>query len=332
MRPGVPAVLEYDLRCPVLGVIRFEGVRVRVADLHGFFYHRVFLREGAEYLVLPPPERRRGPAAGGQAVQHAARRRASTGCGGRGAAANSSTSATTGPGDPPKMIAWKASARRDRLITKEFESDVPVRCLLFVDASQGVRLGPPGMAPVVQLASLASGVAQAASGNRDLVGLAVFDEAGSDAVPPARTQAHVIGLLRRLAEAAARLPAISQVPTHELTRRGTSLARELYPDLLSPRVNAMPWGRLWKPLLDTRWGWVVPLAIALTPLLLIQKEWLRDTAGLAIDAKPHMSSGIARFLIFLALWVFFALSPALIGLVVWFLYGCGAGSTRGGRA
>ena len=39
------------------------------------------------------------------------------------------------PGDPPRTIAWKVSARRDRLITKEFESEVPVRCTLFLDTS-----------------------------------------------------------------------------------------------------------------------------------------------------------------------------------------------------
>src|SRR5204862_3680248 len=44
------------------------------------------------------------------------------------------------PGDPPRTIAWKVSARRDRLITKEFESEVPVRCTLFVDASNSVRV------------------------------------------------------------------------------------------------------------------------------------------------------------------------------------------------
>ena len=42
------------------------------------------------------------------------------------------------------MIAWKASARRDRLMTKELESEVPVRCTLFVDASSSVRVGPVG--------------------------------------------------------------------------------------------------------------------------------------------------------------------------------------------
>ena len=43
-------------------------------------------------------------------------------------------------GDPPKTIAWKVSARRDRLITKVFENEVPIRCTLFVDVSSSVRV------------------------------------------------------------------------------------------------------------------------------------------------------------------------------------------------
>ena len=55
------------------------------------------------------------------------------------------------PGDPPKTIAWKVSARRDRLITKEFESEVPVRCTLFVDTSRfGAGAGPVRL-PVVSM-------------------------------------------------------------------------------------------------------------------------------------------------------------------------------------
>src|SRR5207237_8379223 len=65
------------------------------------------------------------------------------------------------PGDPPKMIAWKASARRDRLMTKEFESEVPVRCTLFVDASASVRVGPPGRNALARLVEIGAAVAQA---------------------------------------------------------------------------------------------------------------------------------------------------------------------------
>src|SRR5205807_3871464 len=59
------------------------------------------------------------------------------------------------PGDPPRTIAWKVSARRDKLITKEFESEVPVRCTLFLDTSNSVRLGPPGKVPLARLVEIA---------------------------------------------------------------------------------------------------------------------------------------------------------------------------------
>src|SRR5438067_517591 len=86
------------------------------------------------------------------------------------------------PGDPPKMIAWKASARRDRLMTKEFESEVPVRCTLFVDVSSSVRIGPPGRNALTRLVEVSAAVAQASAAARDLTGLCLFDEAAPDYV------------------------------------------------------------------------------------------------------------------------------------------------------
>ena len=42
--------------------------------------------------------------------------------------------------------------------------------------------------------------AQAAAANRDLVGLTIFDDKTATAIRPARTQTHMIGVLRKLAE------------------------------------------------------------------------------------------------------------------------------------
>ena len=130
-------------KAPSPGVLRFEGVKVRVADLHGFFYRRVFLRDPVEFLVLPPLTDDEGRQRATKRFNtlpppgiHRLRR--------PGSGSELLDLRDYRPGDPPKMIAWKASARRDRLITKEYESDVPVRCVLFLDTSDGVRLGPPG--------------------------------------------------------------------------------------------------------------------------------------------------------------------------------------------
>ncbi len=93
------------------------------------------------------------------------------------------------PGDPPKMIAWKPSARRDRLITKEYENDVPVRCVLFLDTSDGVRLGPAGNTLLTRMAGVAAVVPQASAANRDLVGLTTFDDKTAFAMRPAHANA-----------------------------------------------------------------------------------------------------------------------------------------------
>src|SRR5205814_1683322 len=135
LRRGETIEIRYRLRCRAPGPIRFEGVRLRFADPQALVYHEAFLRQPLVYPALPmlvdadlnqrttkrhnilmPPGIHRLHRAGGGSELMDLR--------------------DYMPGDPPKMIAWKASARKDKLITKEFETEVPVRCTLLVDCSQ----------------------------------------------------------------------------------------------------------------------------------------------------------------------------------------------------
>ena len=185
---GGQVEIVYTLKAPSPGVLRFEGVRVRVADLHGFFYRRLFLRDPIEFLVLPPLADDEGRQRATKRFNtlpppgiHRLRR--------PGSGSELLDLRDYRAGDPPKMIAWKASARRDRLITKEFENDVPVRCVLFLDTSEGVRLGPPGNTLLTRMAGVAAAVAQASAANRDLVGLTTFDEYEAKGMAPGANQA-----------------------------------------------------------------------------------------------------------------------------------------------
>lgn len=330
-----PAFIQYTARSPAPGLLRFEGVKARIGDLHGFFHHRIFLHDETEYLILPPLaddegkqradkrfntlpppgiHRLRRPGSGGELLDLRDYR----------------------PGDPPKMIAWKASARRDRLITKEYESDVPVRCVLLLDTSDGMRIGPPARTPLARMAGIASGVAQASAGNRDLVGLSVFDEEKHDGVKPARTKIHMIGILRRLAEAAGLQPGTKDVPVEHLTSRAYPLAQELYPELMNKKANAMPVGRLWRPLLDRWWGWLVLLWIV-TPVLvpgslfffgsnLVLRLWVEALAYLTISlTKAYGGRQIWFLFIPFPTKLFFAMFlwsfPIWTGLLFWLVFG-----------
>lgn len=253
LTPGVPVEWQYRMHFPNPGSARFEGVRVQVADVQGFFYHETFLREPVivpilpglvnadarprahkRFNLLPPPgmHRHKRPGSGSELLDLRDYR----------------------PGDPPKRIAWKASARRDRLITREFESEVPLRCTLFVDTSDSVRLGPPGRNVLANFVSTASAAAQAAAANRDLVGLAICDERNIDYTAPARTPPHVIGLVRKLARAAGQLPATEAADVEPLLAAANDLAQSVYPDLMRPGLNRFP---AWLAWLRPQPGWTI---------------------------------------------------------------------------
>lgn len=260
------AEIAYSLKCSVPGEIRFEGVRVQIGDLQGFFYHRKFIRQPMTYLVLPPLADAEGNRRTSKSHNilpppgvHRLRR--------PGGGSELHDLRDYRPGDPPKMIAWKTSARRDRLITKEFENDVPVRCTLFVDASQSVRIGPARETMLNQITTIASGVSQAALADRDHVGLVLFDDKETEFLPPARTSRHLIELLHRLARANSAAPVSPAGDLDALMQLASPLGHELYPDLMDRRINQLPMGMFWEPLLDYRKAWIA--FILLAPLAML---------------------------------------------------------------
>src|SRR5262249_19713822 len=140
----------------------------------------------------------------------------------------------------------------DRLITREFESEVPLRCTLFVDTSDSVRLGPPGQNALAGLVQVAAAVAQAAAANHDLVGLALCDEHRTEYVAPARTRVHTVELLPRPAVRADPPPATEPADVDPLTDKAGAAAAQFYPDLMDPAINQFP---VWLPWISPPPGW-----------------------------------------------------------------------------
>jgi uncharacterized protein (DUF58 family) len=312
---GSDARWEYRVHCPAPGTLRFEGVRVRLADLQGLFYFTTFLRRPTvldvlpklvdaearqratkRFNLLPPPgiHRLRRAGSGSELLDLRDYR----------------------PGDPPKRIAWKVTARRDKLITRELESEVPIRCTLFLDASDAVRLGPPGENALAGLIAIAATVAQAAAGNRDLVGLAVCDRQTCDYVAPARSSSHTIGLLRRLAKAAKLAPATEAAAVGPLVDRAYAFASQVYVDLLRPSVNRFP---AWLPYLAPQPGWTMRRPPAREVWLQIVRTlaWSLMTAGVLLalfgDDPATMSVASVTFSV--------GLVTAVVGYAVWLPWG-----------
>ncbi|MEY3458115.1 MAG: hypothetical protein RL215_1272, partial [Planctomycetota bacterium] len=122
----------YTARIRGAGSLRLPGFRVLLEDRHGFFRQERFVRCLQTFRVLPAwrecgdvrPIIKRLNAI----PRHGVHRQQRTGLGSELLELREYLA-----GDPPKSIAWKASARRGRLMTRQYESEVPVRLQLIVD-------------------------------------------------------------------------------------------------------------------------------------------------------------------------------------------------------
>ncbi len=249
-------VLEfaYTVECPQTGVARFEGVRLEASDLQGLFAHVTFLRAPVEMRILPAPVATRGglpmtkqdnalPPPGLHRLKKA------------GTGTELLELRDYQPGDPPRTIAWKVSARRGKLMTRDFESEVPVRCILFVDTGVATRVPSPAgdqrggatsaYRPLDRLLEIAGAVVRASASMRDLTGLSLFDEKGTREIRPARGSGHLGRLMAMLGEAGSLAPEAPRADPEEMLPVAHALAREVYPDLLRAEVNMVPAWLTW---------------------------------------------------------------------------------------
>lgn len=231
--------LEYQVRVRGAGAVTLPGVRLRLQDAQGFFLAERFISLPQTFRVLPaftvagdvqPLLKRTN-----SLPQHGIHRLQRSGLGSELLELREYVA-----GDPPKAIAWKASARRDKLMTRQYESEVPVRVQLFVDGSMGTRLGGFGCRLLDQMTFVAASVARAAISVGDPVGAMLFDERETRRLPLLMGERGFYRLLDALADFSIN----SAVPPPPLSPRmisaAMSLAGERYPELLDNRVNQVP--------------------------------------------------------------------------------------------
>ncbi|MGZ0169148.1 MAG: DUF58 domain-containing protein [Planctomycetales bacterium] len=284
---------EYTCRPKGAGILQFRGVNVCVFDLQGLFVAKRFIPGRQRFRVLPtsvtvdataPTVKRVNslPPPGIHRLQRA----------GMGSELLELREYVLG--DPPKAIAWKVSARRDQLMTREYESEVPIRTTLFVDSSFGTKHGEFGKRPLDQIVRLAASIAKSAMSLRDPVGLAICNDAEVQHMTPGAGDRHFFQMLDRLSERA-----VSNSPppvrfTQALLDEAWRVCEELHPELLIPKINQVPFtwfpirrGKRLERFRRTR------LAVVLTELYSLPAD---QPQNLIFD-NAHMASQCQRFLI-----------------------------------
>lgn len=94
------------------------------------------------------------------------------------------------PGDPFRRIAWKASARKGRLVVRETEDEAQTTRVLVVDASATMRGDERGAAKIDYAIELVAQAAKLSNTGGDRLGLVGFDSRVVACLPPASGSAH----------------------------------------------------------------------------------------------------------------------------------------------
>lgn len=97
------------------------------------------------------------------------------------------------PGDEMRHLDWKAYARSDKYLVKQFEDETNLRCFLLVDASGSMSYGQPSKLDYA--ATLAAAMAYALIKQGDAVGLLTFGSSLGTYVPPRARPDHFWNLV-----------------------------------------------------------------------------------------------------------------------------------------
>jgi uncharacterized protein (DUF58 family) len=108
------------------------------------------------------------------------------------------------PGDPLARIDWKASARADSLVTREYSEDQHLDVLVSVDAGRLSRLRCGELDRFGLYGNIAARLAEVATQHDDRIGLVVYADRVLAIRPPARGLAATIGLRHALERSSVR--------------------------------------------------------------------------------------------------------------------------------
>ncbi len=99
------------------------------------------------------------------------------------------------PGDPYRRIAWKASARRGKLVVRENEDEVLATRVLVIDASATMRGDDRGGSRLDYALEMVAQSVRMAAATGDRLGLVAFDRRVVASVPPGEGTLHARALL-----------------------------------------------------------------------------------------------------------------------------------------
>ncbi len=144
------------------------------------------------------------------------------------------------PGDELRYVDWKVYGKTDRYYIKRFEEETNLKTYLLLDASNSMSFSSDGLTKLRYSVLLAAALSYLMLGQRDSVGLVVFDRGIREFLSPASARPHLNVLLKTLSRVSAGGETRTRDTFHQLAgrirRRGLIL---LLSDLLTDPMDVV---------------------------------------------------------------------------------------------
>jgi uncharacterized protein (DUF58 family) len=237
---------SYEMKPVVTGNLLLLGFQVRLSDRFGFFRTTILVRHQRQLTVLPSLIRP------GESVSVLKRDNLQILNGGHRFRRSGSGMELLGirdyrVGDPPRNIAWKATARRGQPMTCEFESEVPIRSTVIADLSTCQYEGRPGPATADRIIAAIASVTRVLLSQRDPVGCSLVAEGNRTVIRHGHGERQLARLFQTVFAHGKRHCAVTAFSTSDLIAATWNAASRRFPELLSPalnppRVSGFLWG------------------------------------------------------------------------------------------
>ena len=202
------ARLIYLVQTPVCGKFVFPGIKLEIADAIGFFRSQQFVADHQTLTVLPfliRPQTTVSILKHNNLQQHLGHHRHRS----SGISSELHGIRDYRPGDPPRSIAWKATAKLGKVMTSEYENEVPIRATLIVDLGGYLFEGRPQASAGDRSISTAASIARLLLADRDPVAALFINDQQTLRIEHGCGERHLAKLMQFLISSSDTMPPLS---------------------------------------------------------------------------------------------------------------------------
>ena len=227
---------DYQIQPQITGSTFLPGVRVLICDAQGLFQLQKFVSIPSELRILPFMIRPKSTSVQVKPsnVQlltgnHRYRR--------PGFSTELLGIREYQKGDPPRSIAWKATARTGRLMTCEYENEVPIRATVIADLSPYQFWGRPRTSVGDRVICGAASIARLLIADRDPVAGMLVSDSEPMRIAHGGGQRQLTRLIQTMLAFSRQSADIERLSISDLVEVGWWNAMRLYPERFDERVN-----------------------------------------------------------------------------------------------